>query len=198
MVVAFPQSKPREVAGLSSAEWFLGPFFGDVTNPQAWLKWRGDTTVDWTWHNWDFNVTSHFLDGYHEQIHLRSDFANGLAFGTQGIHKHWVDMTNFIDLQLSYSLIFTPPVEAAPVPGYSKGGKEVVGKEKEAPPTAAYAMPCWKTILNNTTLTVGVSNVFDSEPPKSISFGLGNSIGYPGSLYDDIGRFVYVRMIKKF
>ena len=33
---------------------------------------------------------------------------------------------NFIDAQLSYTLIFTPPVEAAPVPGYSKGGKELV------------------------------------------------------------------------
>jgi outer membrane receptor protein involved in Fe transport len=73
----------------------------------------------------------------------------------------------------------------------------VVGKEKETPPVP-YAMPCWKTILNNTTLTVGVTNVFDQEPPSSISFGLGNSIGYPGSLYDDIGRFMYVRMIKKF
>ena len=29
-------------------------------------------------------------------------------------------------------------------------------------------------------------------------FELGNSVAYPGSTYDNLGRFVYVRMIKKF
>ena len=189
MVVNFPGSRPRQAAGSSSTEWFIGSFFGDVTNPQAWLKWRGDTVLDWTWHNWDMNWTWHFLDGYWEQIK---------AVQFDGLYKrHYVSPTNFIDAQLSYTLIFTPPVEAAPVPGYSKGGKEVVGKEKQAPPTP-YVMPCWKTFLNNTTLTVGVSNIFDQEPPSSFGFEMGNAIGYPGSLYDNIGRFWYVRMIKKF
>jgi iron complex outermembrane receptor protein len=189
MVVNFPGSRPRQAAGSSSTEWYIGSFFGDVTNPQAWLKWRGETVLDWTWHNVDFNVTWHFLDGYWEQI---------LAEQFDGVYKrHWVNATNFIDLQLSYTMIFTPPVEAAPVPGYSKGGKEVVGKEKEAPPTP-YAMPCWKNILNNTTLTFGVTDVFGEDPPKSFGFEFGNSIGYPGSLYDNLGRFWYLRMIKKF
>jgi iron complex outermembrane recepter protein len=188
-VVNFPGSRPRQVAGSSSAEWFVGSFFGDVTNPQAWLKWKGDTTIDWTWHNWDLNWTVHFLDGYWEQLY---------AVQFDGFWKrHWVHPTWFNDAQLSYSLIFTPPVEAAPVPGYSKGGKEVVGKEKEAPPVP-YAMPCWKNILNNTTLTVGVTNIFGEDPPKAFAFELGNSIGYPGSLYDNLGRFVYVRVVKKF
>ncbi|PYK74666.1 MAG: hypothetical protein DME39_06430 [Verrucomicrobia bacterium] len=188
-VVNFPGERPRQAAGSSSSEWFIGSFFGDVTNPQAWLKWKGDTTFDWTWHNWDLNWTVHFLDGYWEQLY---------AVQFDGFWKrHWVHPTWFNDAQLSYTLIFTPPVEAAPVPGYSKGGKEVVGKEKEAPPVP-YAMPCWKTILNNTTMTVGVTNIFGEDPPKSFSFELGNSIGYPGSLYDNLGRFVYVRMIKKF
>jgi iron complex outermembrane recepter protein len=189
MVVNFPSSRPRQVAGSSSSEWFVGSFFGAVTVPQAWLKWKGDTTLDWTWHNWDMNWTVHFLDGYWEQLY---------AVQFDGFWKrHWVHPTWFTDAQLSYSLIFTPPVEAAPVPGYSKGGKEVVGKEKEAPPVP-YVMPCWKNILNNTTLTVGVTNIFGEDPPKAFAFELGNAIGYPGSLYDNLGRFVYVRMIKKF
>jgi iron complex outermembrane receptor protein len=187
MVVNFPGSRPRQAAGSSSTEWYIGSFFGDVTNPQAWLKWRGDTTLDWTWHNWDFNVTWHFLDGYWEQL---------FAEQFDGFFKrHWVDASNFIDLQLSYTMVFTAPVEAAPVPGYSKAGKEVAGKE--APPVP-YAMPCWKNILNNTTLTFGVTDVFGDDPPTSFGFELGNSIGYPGSLYDNLGRFWYVRMIKKF
>src|SRR6266498_2036591 len=189
MVVNFPGARPRQAAGSSSAEWFIGNFFGDVTNPQAWPKWKGDTTVDWNWHNVDFNVTVHTLDGYWEQIYAKQ---------FDGFWKrHWVHPTWFTDAQLSYTLVFTPPVEAAPVPGYSKGGKEVVGKEKEAPPVP-YAMPCWKNILNNTTLTVGVNDIFGQDPPPMFGFELGNSIGYPGSLYDNLGRFVYVRMIKKF
>src|SRR5438552_16454736 len=68
MVVNFPNSRPRQAAGSSSSEWYIGNFFGDVTNPQAWMKWRGDTTFDWTWHNWDLNWTLHFLDGYWEQL----------------------------------------------------------------------------------------------------------------------------------
>jgi hypothetical protein len=190
MVVNFPNSRPRQTAGSSSSEWYIGDFFGDVGNPQAWLKWRGDTTLDWTWHNWDLNWTVHFLDGYWEQIYA-------LQFGDRQYKRHWVHPTWFNDAQLSYTLIFTPPVEAAPVPGYSKGGKELVGKEKEAP-SVPYAMPCWKTILNNTTMTVGVINIFGEDPPKSFAFELANGIGYPGSLYDNLGRFWYVRMIKKF
>jgi outer membrane receptor protein involved in Fe transport len=189
-VLNFPNERPRQAAGSSSSEWFAGSFFGDVTNPQAWLKWKGDTNVDWTWHNVDFNVTMHFLDGYWEQLYAKQ---------FDGFWKrHWVHPTWFTDAQLSYSLIFTPPVEAAPVPGYSKGGKEVVGKEKEAPPTVAYSMPCWKTILNNSTVTVGVNNIFGEDPPSSLAYELGNSIGYPGGLYDNLGRFWYVRLIKKF
>jgi outer membrane receptor protein involved in Fe transport len=164
-----------------------------VTNPQAWLKWRGDTTIDWTWHNWDMNWTWHFLDGYNEQLHA-------VQLTGQDNKRHFVHGTEFIDAQLSYTLIFTPPVEAAPVPGYSKGGKEAAGKEKETPPVP-YVMPCWKNILNNTTLTVGVSNIFDQSPPQSYSIIVGvpsNTIDYPGGLYDNIGRFWYVRMIKKF
>jgi hypothetical protein len=132
----------------------------------------------------------HLIDGFWEQIYAKQ---------FDGFWKqHYVHPTWFTDLQLSYSLIFTPPVEAAPVPGYSKGGKEVVGKEKEAPPTVAYSMPCWKTILNNTTVTLGVNNIFGEDPPHSLGYELGNSVAYPGSSYDNLGRTWYVRMVKKF
>jgi iron complex outermembrane recepter protein len=189
MVVNFPGERPRQTAGSSSSGWFVGSYFGDPTNPQGWLKWKGDTLLDWTWHNWDLNWTVHFVDGYWEQLFARQ---------FDGFYKrHWVHSTWFTDAQLSYSVIFTTPVEAAPVPGYSKGGKEVVGKEKATPPTP-YALPCWKNILNNTTLTVGVTDIFGEDPPHTFGFELSDAIGYPGSFYDNLGRFWYVRMIKKF
>ena len=85
--------------------------------------------------------------------------------------------------------------------GYSKGGREVVtNKEGEAiESTAAYSMPCWKTVLNNTTFTVGVNNIFGEDPPSEIGFESNDFLNkYPGVLYDNLGRFVYVRLIKKF
>jgi hypothetical protein len=30
-------------------------------------------------------------------------------------------------------------------------------------------MPCWENILNNTTLTVGVTDIFGEDPPHSLS-----------------------------
>ncbi len=64
MVVNFPGERPRQVAGGSSSEWFVGSYFGDPTNPQGWLKWKGDTLLDWTWQHWDLNWTVHYVDGY--------------------------------------------------------------------------------------------------------------------------------------
>jgi iron complex outermembrane receptor protein len=189
-VFNYPGDRPWQVAGRTNNDWFAGSFFGDVTSGDAWFKWKGVTNLDWTWHNWDLNWTLHTVDGFWEQTFAKQFDGK--------FRQHWVNATWFTDAQLSYSLIFTPPVEAAPVPGYSKGGKEVVGKGKEAPPPVPYVMPCWKNILNNTTITVGVNNIFGQDPPTMFGFELGNSVAYPGSTYDNLGRFVYVRMIKKF
>jgi outer membrane receptor protein involved in Fe transport len=64
--------------------------------------------------------------------------------------------------------------------------------------TAVYAMLCWQTLFNNTTFTVGCNNVFGQDPPKEFGFQLGNSNNYPGFSYDNLGRFVYFELKKKF
>jgi iron complex outermembrane recepter protein len=192
MVVNFPGERPRQTAGSASSEWFVGGFFGDPTNPQGWLKWKGDTLLDWTWHHWDLNWTVHFVDGYWEQLYAKQ---------FDGFWKrHWVDATWFTDAQLSYTLIFTPPAEAAPVPGYSKDSRavEAAVTSRSSQQAVPYAMPCWKNFLNNTTLTVGVTDIFGEDPPHTFGFELSDSIGYPGSFYDNLGRFWYGRIIKKF
>lgn len=185
----FPGSPiTREVAGRANNGPYEGSFFGDVTSGDAWVKWKGMTNLDWTWHNFDLNGTVHLFDGFWEQL-----------FATQfdGFFKqHYVHPTWFTDVQASYSLIFAPPVEAAPVAGYSKGSKEVAGKEKEAP--VPYVMPCWKAVLNNSTITVGCNNIFGEDPPQEFGFEFGNAFGIPGSTYDNLGRFVYARLTKKF
>jgi outer membrane receptor protein involved in Fe transport len=71
------------------------------------------------------------------------------------------------------------------------------GKEQNlSPVTTAEYSPCgWRAWLNGTTLTLGMQNVFDSDPP--FAFGaLENN--YDESLADVRGRFWYVQLKKRF
>ena len=105
-----------------------------------------------------------------------------------------------LDLIMSYTFNMPAP-PAAEVPGYAKdGGKNVKmkdGKEKNILPvsTAEYN-PCgWRAWLNNTTLTLGMQNVFDTDPP----FVAGSfENGYDESLATIKGRFWYAQIRKRF
>ena len=71
------------------------------------------------------------------------------------------------------------------------------GKEKNVVPvsTAEYGCSNWKWWLNNTTLTLGMQNVTDEDPP----FVAGNfENGYDESLATIKGRFWYVGLKKRF
>ena len=70
------------------------------------------------------------------------------------------------------------------------------GKEKNVLPvsTAEYN-PCgWRAWLNGTTLTLGMQNVFDSDPPF-VAGAFENN--YDESLATIRGRFWYVQLKKK-
>jgi outer membrane receptor protein involved in Fe transport len=104
-----------------------------------------------------------------------------------------------LDLIASYTFNLPPPAPAE-VPGFAKdGGKNVKmdGKEKNVMPlsTAEYN-PCgWRAWLNNTTITLGMQNVFDEDPP----FVAGSfENGYDESLATIKGRFWYVQLKKRF
>jgi outer membrane receptor protein involved in Fe transport len=193
-VFQFPGEIGREASGRANNDPFEGAFFGQVTGGDGWYKWKGTTRVDWAWNHWDLNTTARYTDGFNEQI--RSKASDGF------FREHYVHGTWMIDCQGSYELVFAPPVESQPVAGYSKDAKEVVrgkdGKAVEAGQTANYSMPCWKTVLNNSKISVGCNNVFGQDPPKVFGFEKGNSTSYPGFSYDNLGRFVYVNLQKKF
>ena len=96
-----------------------------------------------------------------------------------------------LDLILNYTFNYPAPVPA-PVPGYAKdGGKNVAmkdGKDKNVVPvsTAEYGCHNWQWWLNNTTVTLGMQNVFEQDPP----FVAGNfENGYDESLATIKGRF---------
>jgi outer membrane receptor protein involved in Fe transport len=106
-----------------------------------------------------------------------------------------------VDLIASYTFNLPLPAAGAEVPGFAKdGGKSVKitdGKEKNVMPvsTAEYN-PCgWRAWLNNTTITLGMQNVLDADPP--FVAGSGEN-GYDESLATIKGRFWYVQLKKRF
>jgi len=120
--------------------------------------------------------------------------------GLDGAHARKVAMWTTLDLILNYTFNFPAPVPAE-VPGFAKdGGKNVKtkdGKEKNVVPvsTAEYGCSNWKWWLNNTTVTLGMQNVTDEDPP----FVAGNfENGYDESLATIKGRFWYVGLKKRF
>jgi iron complex outermembrane recepter protein len=120
--------------------------------------------------------------------------------GLDGLHARKVAMWTTLDLILNYTFNLPPPTPAE-VPGFAKdGGKNVKmkdGKEKNVVPvsTAEYGCSNWKWWLNNTTVTLGMQNVTDEDPP----FVAGNfENGYDESLTTIKGRFWYVGIKKRF
>jgi outer membrane receptor protein involved in Fe transport len=55
----------------------------------------------------------------------------------------------------------------------------------------AHDLPIWKRFLDRTNITVGCTNLFDHDPPRS-------NDNFPRFIYDPTGRFVYVSLTKKF
>ena len=135
----------------------------------------------------DIGATVHWTGQYSD------DFLDGL--------DRKVNDWTTVDFVASYSFSLPAPTAQQEVAGYSKdGGKNVKvkdGKDKNVMPvsTAAYNECGWRAWLNGTTITVGLQNAFDEDPPF-----VGGSFenGYDESLADIRGRFWYVQLRKRF
>jgi iron complex outermembrane recepter protein len=175
--------------------YFNGNLAGVTTDPGAsnegWYRWKGDTRLDWTWKGIDLNAACHYIDGFKER---ESGYQHA---------PHYVKQTFVFDGQLSYDFTSLVQVEEKPVAGYSKNGKDAArGKdgtvrEPASAQTSNYTNDVWSRLLTGTIVTIGCNNIFGTDPPHAFGEG-GNSVGYPGYTYDATGRFVYVRMTKKF
>jgi outer membrane receptor protein involved in Fe transport len=110
--------------------------------------------------------------------------------------REWITL----DLIASYTFNLPPPASAE-VSGLAKdGGKNIQvkeDKEKNVMPvsTAEYNPRGWRAWLNNTTISLGMQNVFDEDPPF-VDGGVEN--GYDESLATIKGRFWYVQLKKRF
>jgi Outer membrane cobalamin receptor protein len=106
-----------------------------------------------------------------------------------------------LDWIVNYTFNFPAPSAQNEVAGYAKdGGKNAKmkgGKDKNVIPvsTAEYN-PCgWRAWLNNTTVTLGMNNIFDEAPPF-VDYAAEN--GYDQATANIKGRTWYVALTKRF
>jgi hypothetical protein len=186
---------PSSFALTSSLPWHRANFSIFYDGPaDTWAAGLDvGAVVHWTGQYEDDNIS---LTGATKPQQPRS--GGFPAFGE--IRARKVAPLTTLDLILNYTFNLPPPAPAE-VPGFAKdGGKNVKakdGKEKNVIPvsTAEYGCSNWKWWLNNTTITLGMQNVFDEDPP----FVAGSfENGYDESLTTIKGRFWYVGLKKRF
>jgi hypothetical protein len=171
-------------------------------------RWYGSLYYDGPSGSWaqgiDAGAVVHYVGQYWDNYSLQA-FDNhprpgnpNLAIGkTDRKVREWVTL----DLIVNYTFNLPPPAAQSEVAGYAKdGGKNVKmkdGKEKNVMPvsTAEYN-PCgWRAWLNNTTITLGMDNVFDLEPPY-VAGAFEN--GFDESTANAKGRLWFVGIKKRF
>jgi iron complex outermembrane receptor protein len=184
-----------QLPGETERELRSGILPGSLSD-EGYLKWRANSRIDWVWRGFDLTTTLHYLDGFHEILATTRD--RGVPF-PNGIKEHYVKQTWFFDVQASYNFAFAAPVETKPVAASTQATSKVTvageGKSVEsvAAPMATSALPTWKRLLNDTTITLGCNNVLGHDPPDAAT-----NTNYADFLYDSTGRFTYVSLTKKF
>ena len=140
----------------------------------------------------DAGAVVHYIGQYWDNVNGVNAFL---------VHDRKVREWTTLDLILNYTVNLPPPKAQSEVAGYTKdGGRNVPlkdGKENHLMPvsTAEYN-PCgWRAWLNNTTLTLGMDNVFDEEPPFVAATGEN---GFDEVTANAKGRFWYVALKKRF
>lgn len=145
----------------------------------------------------DAGVTVHYLGQYWDDKDFTFDNQNRKV-------REWTTL----DLLVNYTFDL-PSAHQDDVAGYAKDGAKSVsaddGKDKKVMPvsTAEYN-PCgWRAWLNKTTITLGMNNVFDAEPPFVAAAPTNGLAGPTVGGYDAIatnpkGRFWYIALKKNF
>jgi iron complex outermembrane receptor protein len=113
------------------------------------------------------------------------------------------------DLILNYTFNLPPPTAQTEVAGYAKDGSRSVkmngeNDKKVMPRSTAEYSPCgWRAWLTNTTISLGMNNIFDSPPPFVAAAPTNGLAGPTLGGFDAIsmnakGRFWYVALTKRF
>jgi outer membrane receptor protein involved in Fe transport len=106
-----------------------------------------------------------------------------------------------VDLIFNYTFPSLTAAATAEVPGYSKGPSDAKDKNSSAVSTAQYSPYHWREWFKNATITIGINNVFNLQPPfvAAATVAAGSSEnGYDETSANPKGRFWYVAVKKRF
>ena len=156
-----------------SGEFVTGAaFIGSLPHNRAYASVFYDGPTDTWLTGFDTGATVHYTGQYEDDnIELTgSSKPQEPRSGPSPWRARKIRESVTLDLIASYTFNL-PPSASAAVSGLAKDGTKSVktedGKAKNILPlsTAEYN-PCgWRSWLNNTTLTLGMQNMFDSDPP---------------------------------
>jgi iron complex outermembrane receptor protein len=218
-VVQFVPGGPEQVVVGKFGGGFLGENGGGSLTHN---RWYASIFYDGPAGSWlggvDTGITAHFVGQYWDSRAFTAGIG-GTLHGVAGLPPIVIDpvsganklVQNTSDRKvrewltwdwiLNYTFNFPAPAASNEVAGYSKdGGKNVKmkdGKDKNVMPvsTAEYN-PCgWRAWLNQTTLTLGINNFMDEQPPF-VAAAFEN--GYDEQTANLKGRWWYVSVKKKF
>ena len=215
-VQLFPGTKRFTTVG-KFGRAFLGPAGGgNFTHNRWYTSLFYDGAAGSCLQGIDAGVTVHFMGQYWDNVDFTffdnrprnpgAPPADQIPIGTSDRKvREWTT----VDLIFNYTFNLPPPAGQNEVAGYAKDGAKSVnmndGKDKRVMPlsTAEYN-PCgWRAWLNNTTIILGMNNVFDSEPPfvaaAPTNGVFGPTIGgFDADTTNAKGRFWYVALKKRF
>jgi iron complex outermembrane receptor protein len=170
---------------------FLGSSAGGSFTHNRWYTslFYDGAAASW-WDGLDTGVTVHYVGQYWDDRLFTPGFEGRKI-------REWIT----VDWILNYTFNVSAPTGQNEVAGHAKdGGKNASmkgGKDRNVLPvsTADYHSCGWRAWLNNTTVTLGINNVLDEEPPF-VAAAFEN--GYDESTTNLKGRTWYVALKKRF
>jgi iron complex outermembrane receptor protein len=176
--------------GVGSFNSFLGNYNnGTLPLAPGAIPWnKGFLRSEWQWRHFDFVATGNYIGDFVDDVAFSVDQSTIPPGGPDFTgRRRLVPSYITLDMQLSYEFV-KPVAEPMPTAKDSKDSKNVMQ-------TAADTSSIWQRMLWGTTLTVGVNNAFDRNPPTVLGAFNDN---YDTSLYSIRNRFWYVQFDKKF
>jgi iron complex outermembrane receptor protein len=187
---ASPDAKEKSIVGE-----FGGGFLGTTADGSfTHNRWYASLFYDGPAGLWLAGLNTGFV------VHYIGDYWDDKFATTNGQPRKIREWTT-LDFILNYTFNLSVVPEHGEVAGYAKdGGKNVTIKDGKAtnvlPVSTAEYDPCgWRGWLNNTTITLGVSNVMDLQPPF-VAGAFEN--GYDEATANIKGRTWYVALKKRF
>ena len=130
-------------------------------------------------------------------VHFAGQYWDNSVF-TIDHHDRKVREWTTVDWILNYTFNSLATSPAGDVPGYAKnsvGSATPNGKKTVPASTSEYRSRGWRAWLNNTTVTVGINNLTDEQPPF-VAASVEN--GYDESTANIRGRTWYLALKKRF